>query len=412
MGLLESAGAELDYLWITGLDDETWPREPRPNPFLPTASQRAQGLPHASTERELSFARLETERLLSSAEHVVVSHACATDDRELGPSPLILRISQVELEVVTELGGESVERAIQASASLEELTDAAPPMQPGEKPSGGVRVFEYQAHCPFRAFAQLRLGAQPLRETAPGLAPWERGLLVHDALEQIWNDLEDSRELHARNPGALRQTVADSVDHALAQLVEKRREPLPGRFEAVERARLEDLLLEWLETEKVHRQNPFRVVESEQKRETEIGGVSLLLRLDRVDELEDGRQVIVDYKTGKTTPKEWDRERPIEPQLPLYAVSHGPSLGGALFARLRATKLEFQGALGHGVSIKGGERHEPSQLEERVSRWRRNLEALAAAFLAGRAEVDPRDGKCRYCELPALCRKDEMDEDG
>ena len=411
MGLLDSAGADLDYLWVTGLDDETWPREQRPNPFLPAALQRARGLPHASVERELVFARRETERLLASAEHVIVSHACATDDRKLGPSPLILALSPIELETIVELRLESVEETIRASARFEEFTDAAaPPVQTGEKPSGGVRVFEYQAHCPFRAFAQLRLGAQPLRQTSPGLAPWERGLLVHDALEQIWKDLEDSRELHTRNPGALCQTVAKCVDHALAQLAEKRREPLPARFEAVERARLEDLLLEWLETEKTHRQNPFRVVESEQKREIEIGGVGALLRVDRVDELEDGRQVIVDYKTGKTTPKEWDRERSIEPQLPLYAVSQGPSLGGALFARLRATKLEFQGALGHGVSIKGGERHEPLQLEERVSRWRSNLEALAAAFLAGRAEVDPRDGKCRYCELPALCRKDEADD--
>ena len=47
-------------------------------------------------------------------------------------------------------------------------------------------------------------------------------------------------------------------------------------------------------------------------------------------------------------------------------------------------------------------------MNDRVRQWRANLEALAADFLAGKAEVDPRDGKCGYCKLAALCRKDDV----
>ncbi|MEZ5393002.1 MAG: hypothetical protein R2724_09040 [Bryobacterales bacterium] len=67
MDLLESAGAEAEHLWAMGMDDESWPAPARPNPFLPIKLQRERGLPHASAEVELAFARVETQRLLEEA---------------------------------------------------------------------------------------------------------------------------------------------------------------------------------------------------------------------------------------------------------------------------------------------------------------------------------------------------------
>jgi ATP-dependent helicase/nuclease subunit B len=43
--------------------------------------------------------------------------------------------------------------------------------------------------------------------------------------------------------------------------------------------------------------------------------------------------------------------------------------------------------------------------------WRRTIERLAEDFLAGRAEVDPRDPRktCESCHLHAVCRINEND---
>ena len=404
MSLFESAGAEAEHLWVAGLDDESWPAAQTPNPFLPIAVQREACLPQSSPQRTLEFARLETQRLLSSARRAVVSHARAEEDRELRPSPLIADLSTAPVDQ----GEPSLVRQIWDSARIEKLADSSgPPLPLGEERSGGANIFAHQAHCPFRAFAQLRLGAREMDSASPGLAPWERGHLVHEALERIWEELAGSEGLHGRNPGDLRQTVAAGVDYAVEQLVAKRREPLPRRFESVERLRLEALLLEWLELEK-SRQDEFRVVEREERKTVEIGGVKAEVRIDRVDELADGRRLVVDYKTGEVKASEWDRERPLEPQLPLYAISQGERLGGALFARLSVKKLAFEGAVAPDIRLDSTGKNNDPELGERVAQWRRNLEALAADYLAGRAEVDPRDGKCRYCKLPALCRKDEV----
>lgn len=45
------------------------------------------------------------------------------------------------------------------------------------------------------------------------------------------------------------------------------------------------------------------------------------MSVDRVDQLEDGRRIIIDYKTGAAIDtKNWASERLSEPQLPIYAA--------------------------------------------------------------------------------------------
>jgi probable DNA repair protein len=409
MSLSDSAGAEADHLWIVGLDDETWPDEPRPNPFLPVGQQRERGLPHASPDRELRFARQETARLLARAPDVIVSHARSVEDRTLGPSPLVADLPLVALEQLVGAWPPRVVQTVRAAARLERVADAGLPLADGAEAPGGVKIFEFQAHCPFRAFAELRLGAKGLEEVAAGLSYGDRGNLAHWALESLWKDLQGSDELHNRGEEGLRRAVAEAVTYALAALAERRRAALPPGLAAVERARLEELLAGWLEIERNHRREPFRVIAIEEKYVVEAGGVSAKVRVDRIDELPDGRRVILDYKTGAMVDhEEWDRERPMQPQLPLYAVHHAESLAAVLFARLRVLESGFLGAVAPGVAIEGAEMDRAAEFEERVGQWRANLEALAADFLAGRAEIDPRDGNCGHCKLPALCRKDDV----
>ena len=121
MGLLEAAGSRFDHLWIAGMNDEVWPARPAPNPFIPLALQRQFNLPHASPARELAFATRTSQRLLQSADEVVVSYAKADAERELAPSPLFAMLPRhltIEVIPVTALVDE---------VPFETLDDAAAP---------------------------------------------------------------------------------------------------------------------------------------------------------------------------------------------------------------------------------------------------------------------------------------------
>ena len=92
LGILESAGAGFDHLWVSGLTDEAWPLRARPNPFLPVAAQKAAGIPEASAEGSLALDRRITDGWLGAAGEVVLSYYEKEQDRELAPSPLILSV--------------------------------------------------------------------------------------------------------------------------------------------------------------------------------------------------------------------------------------------------------------------------------------------------------------------------------
>ena len=62
-----------------------------------------------------------------------------------------------------------------------------------------------------------------------------------------------------------------------------------------------------------------------------------------MDELPDGRHVIIDYKTGKVSGDAWSGERLDEPQVPLYCISTEAPVAGAVFAQIRTGDLQLKG---------------------------------------------------------------------
>ena len=145
-----------------------------------------------------------------------------------------------------------------------------------------------------------------------------------------------------------------------------------------------------------------------------IHGLALKLRLDRIDRLNDGSLLVVDYKSGDVSPKSWNPPRPEDIQLPLYASFglEGGALGGLVFAKVRRGEVAFDGRVGDAKATLRSDLKGTSSLIKRpftlemLLEWRDEIEQLAAAFVAGEATADPRDypKTCEHCELPGLCR--------
>ena len=412
MGLLEAAGARFDGLWVTGLEDRVWPAPPRPNPFLPPPLQRARGVPHSSAGRELEYARRLTARLLASAPEVVFSYPLHEGDTDLRPSPLIARLPEAALPP----DGPPLARVLrQAGAALEECEDAfGPPLAPGAVQRGGMGVFEKQSACPFRAFAEFRLAARALDEPCLGLSLQDRGKVVHSALETVWRELGAHAALCALPGEARAALIARAVATAIELQVRGRGAEATPRIQALERQRVERLLDAWLNVE--CGRAPFEVVASERGRRVEVGGVAVDIQVDRLDRLPDGRQVIIDYKTGKASPSHWEGERPDAPQLPLYAATLGEPIAAVLFAQLAPGELRFKGlaegavapdALQYAHSAPG--KAAGGDLASHIAEWDRVLQQLGREFASGAASVAPKQPEtCRYCDLPALCRVAEL----
>jgi probable DNA repair protein len=400
LGTLEASGLRFDHLWVAGLHDEAWPGPSKPNPFLPIRLQRESGLPRCSAERELEYAALITRRLLASAPDVVISYPALVEDREVAPSPLILPVHKINLEELALDDCTAYAESVRDSRVMEQMVDEqAPPLGDEAWQRGGTKVFQYQSTCPFRAFVELRLGAEELDSPVPGLDMRRRGILVHAALEEFWNEVRTHDALCQRTD--IPEVVRKSVESAIARLEQDAGGAIPERFAGLEKRRLEHLVSGWLEVEKLR--GRFEVTRPERDSYADLGGIHARVKIDRIDRLPDGREIIIDYKTGRTAVSAWETERPDEPQLPLYSAIHERPLAGVLFGQVKAGELRFRGWTAEAGLVPGAD---PTDLAAMVRDWRAVLERLAGEFRAGRAEADPKDPakSCRRCSLAALCR--------
>lgn len=395
LGVLEAAGLHFQHLWVMGLHDQAWPLAASPNPFIPLKLQRERALPHASNERELQFCQAIIQRLFHGAPNIVTSFPQYDSERKLRPSPFLHNIQPAKLTDLRLPVLKSYVTTILESAQLEPFIDnIAPPLTTNEKISGGTAIFKYQAACPFRAFARFRLGAQGSPLPQAGLSAIERGLLLHHALEILWNKLGSHEQLSCCDEMQLKAIINQAITSATRNFTKKRPDIFKKQFLQIEKQRLCTLLSNWLTIEK--QRSPFTVVTTEQTLTFTVNNISLQLKVDRIDQLPDGSHFIIDYKTGVVTTNAWLGERPDEPQLLLYCLAYPLPVSGLGFAQIT----------GNTPQLKSITTHDVNNWDMQLAEWRNVLEKLAEHFAQGHAQVDPKYGEktCQFCELQTLCR--------
>jgi probable DNA repair protein len=410
----DDPGVHFNSLWVAGLTAAAWPRAVSVDPLLPIEIQRQLGMPGVTPESCVAEARDIVGRWRSRAGAVVLSWPQFDNDTEADGSPL-LPADAAELTLPGSLP--SRERLAFEAAQLEVIPEPAlPPLAEGPV-NGGARLLELQAQCPFRAFAELRLAAAPFEEPQAGFDRRLRGIVLHRALQDLWERLGSQRALAALDETARNALVAVTVDAAITgstpagtglPTIELERE---WQRRAVARLLELDLM-----------RPPFIVVEAERARSLAIAGLPLNLRVDRLDLIGD-ELVVIDYKTGKTQSSAWRGARMDAPQLPLYAVLHPDRPTGIAFAGVGVTAAKYVGVSREAGMIDGMEPAAKFRLTEDkqngfswveiTAHWRAWLERLAGDFAAGRAEVDPKlaANTCRYCHLAALCRVEPASPD-
>ncbi|HTD56352.1 MAG TPA: PD-(D/E)XK nuclease family protein, partial [Silvibacterium sp.] len=383
-----------------------------PRPRIGTWGTRSAGVSHSKPKPGFNWG---TQNLL------VFSHAERNKDGELRPSPVIEQIAPaVRWEPSAELLagiGAVVDRP--EPVKHEEIRDASGTIAwPREECAGGASVLRDQAACPFKAFASKRLNAQELNRGDWGLSAMQRGALLHEMMERLWSPekgvLHSLADLQtAIAEGRLEGLIGGVICGIFAPLVKKHgSDAWMAAYLAGEQRRLASLLNKWLREHEAKR-IPFTVEATEKKLEdVSVGGLKLRLRADRIDVLENGKRLLLDYKTGlNVSTKHWEGERPDEPQLPLYSVfGNVEDLCGVLFARIRADETGFEGCVSDESVLKGAglkAKLTKERFDEALKgEWVNSLVNLAEDFLHGDARVDPKEQRttCRNCEFPGLCR--------
>lgn len=413
-GPAESAGLMADSIWFLGATEENWPAPSGTHPFLPIAVQRQAEMPHASHKLDWDLATTMTRRLLASAPEAHFSYAQQSEGVEARPSRIITQLAGAAQELPPELSAQPVPEPI--TADFEDTSQIPYPLR---EVAGGANVLTTQSQCAFKAFAVARLGADAWDAAEAGLSPLERGRLLHEVLHSIWGGPPDGIRMHAellQISDRLETFVDSHVRRVMQQKTPARaREWMPPRYLELEATRLMSLVTEWLRYESAR--VPFTVAETELDVRPSIAGLALKVRLDRIDQLNDGSSLVIDYKTGLVSPRAWDLPRPEDVQLPLYAgfalAELNQSASGLAFAQIRSGKgMEFKGRVKKAKETLRSDLNARSALvksplgDDDLTAWRDYIETMAREFLTGHAQVNPREypKTCERCGLMGLCR--------
>jgi ATP-dependent helicase/nuclease subunit B len=444
-----------DGIWVAGLHAEAFPQPVQPDPFLPLPAQIASGISAASASGRLAEARGLLTAWRAATDTLVLSVPSRAEDLELLPSPLLAEWlapagQRVPSHAPTPAaavagkrtaGGAKKNAAKPAQADLFDPPSVPAADVPGERsgaiwlaerihrsnmldflddsmgvpwPQGqtlpaGTRSLELQNMCAFRAYSELRLGSSELGVPEPGVAPEERGQLLHAALHILWRELRDSATLAGHAEPTLdiliERSVAQAADAILGQATDNVRPPL-----FVRECRRTIRLIKRLCALELTRE-PFRVQDTEFEKTLTVSGAQMNVRIDRLDTLESGGRAILDYKSGRRTTADWYGERPSHPQLLAYLAAVGGDVMAMATVNVTAREVRFDGIASSGQLLPKVRGVEPpvgneagNAWEVRRTQWLACIERLAGSFLAGRAVVDPKPNACDWCHAVSVCR--------
>ena len=443
LGGLEASGQTFDHIWLMGMSERQWPAMPQAHPLIPRALQLEYSMPSSSVDREFEYAKQLTIGYLSSASEVVVSYPLSVDDIACEISPLVdglannlaqdvdvdfIRDAHLqEIDATSSMSKDTTE--LDAHESFEMIADhfgkpltanadnASESEGEGESEDhvlvgGSAMLKDYNVN-PLKTYLKWRLGARPLGEVVLGVSALERGNAIHAALEVIWQSLGGSAALQDCTAEQISQLVNDSADAALDDVFARRFAPLSVRLRMLEKQRLQNTLENWL---KLEADRPGFIIESlERALVFSIGGQTLRLRIDRIDRLEDGQLILIDYKSGATQPSGWLDDAVTEPQLPLYVCAMDNLMGkdnvddqaesdssnkppmAIAFARLKAGDLAYEGIApdeGAALDIQGiknlaaKRNHDIDDWSALAEHWQQRLTLAINEIAAGNAAVD------------------------
>lgn len=315
-GTMEARLQKADLMILGGLNEGVWPVPTDTGPWMSRPMRKAIGLP--SPERKIGLAAHDFCQAFG-AKQVVLSRALKVGGAPSVPSRWLLRLDSV-LPEGSKLKSLTVGEPYQAwSRRLRQPESIKPrprpaPNPPLDKRPNALSVTHIRSWMrdPYDLYAKKVLGLNALDPIDADPSPADRGNALHKSLEDFL------LKFGTRLPP---EAEAWLLEHALACAHERLNAPLERRFWQERLTRI----VPWFVNQHRERLPDIAATQGETAESWPLPNLkcerpfSLKARADRVDLLEAGGMVIIDYKTG-AVPSFPDMLKGLEPQLPLEAV--------------------------------------------------------------------------------------------
>ena len=386
MSVYEARQWSLDTIFIPGLAEKAFPKRHQEDAFLPDSAmerlkQAGFGV-ETSTDLDLEEEKLFAMVKQSARRCLVLSFAV---EQKNGPSPFWGAADEAAVDTTA-----PVRPAVRVRTAprrpTPRITDTALLSPMFEKrPAFSVTELENYLGCPFKYFALnfLRLKSRPERPEKR-LNFLEQGNIVHRVLEEWLPE---------------RPAIAPIFQRVFAEHCAGLHVRHGYRTETAYAAMLADV--ERFAASKVWPRHEACAVEK--KMTFQIAeGITISARVDRVERLEDGRLVIIDYKYSNAKNTKDKSEDETRLQGPLYVrgiTQEGVEVAAMVYFSLKKSAEAF----GWGM-VPGLAKQLQDLTPEWVSKGVAETGAAVGQIRAGLIPVRPVGDACKWCEAKDACR--------
>ena len=297
-GTLEARVQGADLVILGGLNDGTWPAQPAPDPWLNRAMRKEAGL--LLPERQIGLSAHDYQQAVA-AERVVLSRSKRGAEAETVPSRWLNRLVNLMAGLPDRNGPKALDLMRGRGdhwLGLATAFDQAPEVPAAKRPSPrppvearpkrlSVTEIKTLIRDPYAIYARHVLKLKPLDPLRPEPDPRLRGVVLHEILE-----------VYLRRGGGGREVLMSIAEAVIAERVAW---PLARTIWLSRIAKAADAFLAFTGT------TGGAPVLLEEKGAVQLPGLDFTLtgKPDRIDRLQDGRLLLIDYKTGDPpTPKQ------------------------------------------------------------------------------------------------------------
>lgn len=346
LGLMEASALPFDFCWVIGMSDDELPSAPNPNPFIPLPLQREYQTPRSTPNREFEYANAFVQDLESYCHHLIFSYTQNETSAHVKKSPLLEHIIDSPVPE-TLLSPDIINQYYESATKYVDfqvvLSGTAPEIREGDNLPGGSSHISLYAVNPMFAFFRYRLFARSQLPQSIGYTAIERGQLVHDILETVFQKHTSKVSLQSWLDEKSVTIDLDNIIQACLLHIQKRakKSVSPALFLA-EKHYQKKQILQFLSLEL--ERDDFDVIETESTKILDICKRKINLRIDRIDQVQNEYSIIFDYKTGTVNLSELQSEPLFDCQLPLYSlIDLKKPIGAVAYAKISKKGLGYAG---------------------------------------------------------------------
>jgi probable DNA repair protein len=407
-GFAENPIKKYDAVWLMNMNTNLWPGKTEFNPFIPKKLQKKYHIFDEIHIKKIDKVRLN--RLNSFGSDITISYSKKDVETLLFPTPGYFEGEDVEKII-------SKTKEINNKKYLEKIKDDKAPEILGSdiKISDGFRCLENFQVCPAWSFYENRLHARPYQEDdQEEISKMSRGNLIHELLEKFWKDHKSSINLAKMSEKVLKKNIEILIHDVMSSYQLNKPYISPSQIK-LEGDYFKNLLYQWLCYEKLERPR-FSVIESEQKYLVKIGQINFNVKIDRIDQYEDGSRLLIDYKTGSEVPiSQWKKSPITSLQMPIYIVFTGiENISAAGIGYVHNNDVKLVGLSSYAqepidgtITVFSKEKlktHE-DQWSDLLASWEVDIYKLASGYLSGDARVIyNKEDELKYCSVKPLLR--------